>query len=293
MAILVNDETRFLIQGITGREGSHFTQQMISYGTAIVAGVTPEKGGGWLHGVPIFDNVRTAVAATGADTSLVFVNPAAAADAIYEAIDEKMRLIVCVTSGIPIRDALRLRAYLASRPATRLIGPSSPGLLVPGRANAGITPLFLGTPGKVGIVSRSASLAYEVMAMMNEVDIGQSTFVGIGGDAVIGTSLADILMLFEDDTETHVVLLIGEIGGSGEQDAAEVMRDVITKPIVAYIAGESARPGVRMGHTGALVTSPGTEAGAKIDALMFAGARIARSLDAIIPLLLEAHGRAS
>jgi succinyl-CoA synthetase alpha subunit len=291
MTILFNKDTLFLVQGITGREGSHYTARMLSYGTPIVAGVTPEKGGEWQHGLPVFDSVHDAVEATGANASIVFVQPAAAVDALYEAVDARLSPIVCVTEGIPINDALRLNVYIRHHfPGMRLLGPGSPGILVPGRAVVGITPLSFGISGKVGIVARSASLAYDVMARMTDIGIGISAFVGLGGDPVSGTTFTDILALFEDDIDTGIVILIGEIGGTSEHQAAAYIRDEMTKPVIAYIAGAAAPQGVRMGHAGARITSQETTAIAKLDALSFAGARVVRSLDAILPRLLETLG---
>ncbi|MBK8025949.1 MAG: succinate--CoA ligase subunit alpha [Chloroflexi bacterium] len=290
MAILINPDSAFLIQGITTREGSHFTGQMLSYGTAIVAGVMPEKGGAWEHGIPVFDNIRTAVEATGANASIVFANAPAAVDAIYEAVEEQLKLVICITDGIPTQDTLKLKAYLSRNRHTRLIGPSSPGILIPGRSNAGIVPGFLGAEGKIGIVSRSASVAYEVMAMMSAAGLGQSTFVGVGGDPIVGTSFADVLALFEEDPETTSIVLIGEVGGAGELEAAAHISSRLTKPLIAYVVGRSAVPFVRMGHAGAVITTPDTTAQAKVAALKSAGAMIAHSVDDIIALLLAAHG---
>lgn len=285
MSILIQPNTAFLVQGMTGREGSYYTAKMLAYGTNIVGGVSPEKGGEWLHGKPIFDNIRTATEATGANASIVFVNAASAVDAIFEAVDAELELIVCVTDGIPIQDTLRLRAYLDRHLGTRLIGPSSPGIVIPRIANVGIVPTHLGVPGRIGIVSRSASLAYEVMTAMVDYELGVSTFVGIGGDPVVGTSFAEILMLFEEDLETSAVVLIGEIGGSSEIEVASYIGSKVTKQVVAYVAGQSAAPYVRMGHAGAVFTTPDTSAAAKIEALQSAGARVARSIEEVVPLL--------
>jgi succinyl-CoA synthetase alpha subunit len=292
MTILFNENTLFLVQGITGREGSHYTARMLSYGTPVVAGVTPEKGGEWQHGLPVFDSVRDAVEATGANASVVFVQPAAAIDALYEAVDARLSPIVCVTEGIPINDALRLNTYIRHHfPGMRLLGPGSPGLLVPRRAVVGITPLSFGVSGKVGIVARSASLAYDVMSRMTEASIGISAFVGLGGDPIIGTTFTDILALFEDDLDTSTLILIGEIGGTSEHQAADFIRDEMTKPVIAYIAGAAAPPGIRMGHAGARITGQNTTAAAKLNALSLAGAQVVRSLDAIVPRLIETlHG---
>lgn len=287
MAILIELDMTFLVQGITGREGSHFTAQMLANGTPIVGGVTPEKGGDWLHGIPVFDNIRTAIEATGANASIVFVNTVAVTDALYEAISAGLQLIVCVTDGIPIRDTLKLQAFLRRQTTVRLLGPSSPGILIPGRANIGIVPGFLGTPGSVGVVSRSASLGYEVMNLLSTAGIGQSTFVGIGGDPVVGTTLTDVIALFEEDAETSATVMIGEIGGASELEAAAYIASRSTKPVIAYIAGLSVIPNVRMGHAGAVVTTKETTAAVKIDTLRRAGVRVAQSLDEIASLLRE------
>lgn len=287
MAILIEPDMTFLVQGITGREGSYFTAQMLTNNTPIVGGITPEKGGDWLHGIPVFDNVRTALDATGANASIVFVNTFAVLDALYEAINARLQLIVCVTDGIPIRDTLKLQAYLRHQTTVRLLGPSSPGILIPGRASVGIVPAFLGTPGKVGVVARSASLGYEVMSLLSAAGIGQSTFVGIGGDPVVGTTLADVITLFEEDMETTAIVLIGEIGGASEIEAAAYIASRSTKPVIAYIAGTSVAPHIRMGHAGAVVTTQETTAAVKIDTLRNAGARVASSLDELVWLLRD------
>lgn len=285
MAILLGQDAGIIVQGITGRQGSHFTEAMIDYGTPIVAGVTPGKGGGWHHGVPVFDSVQTAIDATGATASVIYVNPQAAADAVYEAIDAGLRLVVCVTNRIPIHDAVRIRAYLRHSPQTRLIGPSSPGLLIPQVTTLGIIPLFLGLPGDIGIISRGASLAFDLINQMAEAHLGQSAFIGLGTDAVVGTSFSDALALFEDDLDTRAVVMIGEIGGTGENDAAEYIRSAMTKPVIAYIPGQAITQGTRLGHGGAIISTRDTTAQAKIDALASAGTYIARTPESIIPLL--------
>ncbi|MBL8134933.1 MAG: succinate--CoA ligase subunit alpha [Anaerolineae bacterium] len=292
MAILINHDTEFLVQGITEQAGSFHTAQMLAYGTSIVAGVTPEMGGAWEHGIPVFDNIRTATEATGANSSIIFGDGPSAVDAIYEAVDEGLRLVICVTDGIPTQDSLKLKSYLDRHPRTRLIGPGSPGVLVPGRANAGIVPGFVASEGKVGVVSRSASVAYEGMALMSAAGFGQSTFVGVGSDAIVGTSYAEVLALFEEDPETSCIILMGEVGGAAEIEAAAQISIRITKPVIAFLVGRSAIPFVRMGHAGAIITTPDTTVEAKEAALKSAGALIAHSLEDVVSLL-HATGHAS
>lgn len=274
MSILVNRENYVIVQGITGREGSHYTLEMMQYGTNIVAGVTPGKGGDWIHGKPVFDSVVTAVDATGANTSVIFVAAPTAPDAIYEAIDAGIGLIICVTEGIPIMEMMRIREYL-KQTRTRLIGPNCPGVLTPGDANIGIIPGYIGKAGGVGVVSRSGTLMYEVVYALTKAQIGQSTIIGIGGDPIHGTSFLDVLMMFEDDPETEKVVLIGEIGGRGETDAAEFIKARMTKPIYGYIAGKTAPYGMHMGHAGAIIQDDKSAAAAKINALRAAGVRVA------------------
>ncbi len=274
MSILVNRENFVIVQGITGREGSHYTLDMMQYGTNIVAGVTPGKGGDWMHGKPVFDSVIAAVDATGANTSVIFVAAPTAPDAIYEAIDAGIGLIICVTEGIPIMEMMRIREYL-KQTSTRLIGPNCPGLLTPGDASVGIIPSYIGKAGSVGVVSRSGTLMYEVVQALTKANMGQSTIVGIGGDPILGTSFVDTLMLFEDDPETEKVVLIGEIGGRGETEAAEFIKARMTKPVFGYIAGKTAPPGVLLGHAGAIVYDEKSTARAKINGLRAAGVRLA------------------
>ncbi len=275
MSILVNKETRLVVQGITGREGAFHTEQMIAYGTNVVAGVTPGKGGGWAVGnVPIFDSVKEAVDATGANTSVIFVPAKFAPDAILEAADAGIKLVVCITEGIPALDMLRVRDYL-DRTATRLIGPNCPGLITPGEAKVGIMPGHIHTRGNVGVVSRSGTLTYEVVYALTMRGIGQSTAVGIGGDPINGTSFVDVLRMFEDDPETQQVVLIGEIGGTDEEQAAAFISSTMTKPVTAFIAGQTAPPGKRMGHAGAIISGGKGTAADKIAALEMAGVRVA------------------
>ena len=275
MSILVDKDTRLLVQGITGREGTFHTEQMIEYGTNVVAGVTPGKGGGWAVGnVPIFDTVHEAVSATGANTSIIYVPASFAPDAILEAADAGVDLVVCITEGIPALDMLKVRSYL-DRSSARLIGPNCPGLITPGEAKVGIMPGHIHTRGPVGVVSRSGTLTYEVVYALTLRGIGQSTAVGIGGDPINGTSFVDVLQLFENDPETQQVVLIGEIGGTDEERAAEYIASQMTKPVTAFIAGQTAPPGKRMGHAGAIISGGRGTAADKISALKSAGVGVA------------------
>jgi succinyl-CoA synthetase alpha subunit len=285
MAILADKNTRLIIQGITGREGSYHAKQMIEYGTNVVGGVTPGKGGEWFEGnTPVFDTVKEARQTTGANATCIFVPPKFAADAIFEAIDAKIELIVCITEGIPIADMMRVRAYIDTS-TSRLIGANCPGLLTPGQSKIGIIPGYAGLPGSVGIVSKSGTLTYEVMSALSQRGIGQSTCVGIGGDPVNGTSFIDVLQLFEDDPQTEKVVLIGEIGGDAEQKAAEFVKTKMTKPVVAFIAGKAAPEGRTMGHAGALIESgKGTHA-EKVEALKGANIKVADHPEQIPDLL--------
>ena len=275
MSILVDENTRVLVQGITGREGSFHARACIAYGTQVVAGVTPGKGGQLFDDkIPVFESVADAVEQTGANLSLIFVPPAFAPDAIAESADAGMPLIVCISEGIPALDMVRLVRYLEDKPV-RLIGPNSPGLISPGaRCKVGIMPGSIHRPGKAGVVSRSGTLTYEAVAQLSEVGIGQSSCVGIGGDAIIGTSFVDVLRLFDDDPETDLVVLIGEIGGTMEQQAAAYIKEESNKPVCALVVGAGAPPGKRMGHAGALITGESGRADAKIRALQEAGAQI-------------------
>lgn len=285
MAILINHNTRVLVQGITGREGNYHTNLMLGYRTNIVGGVTPGKGGEWAYGKPIFDTVQNAVNATDANTSVIFVPPPQASDAIYEAIDAGISLIVCITEGIPILDTVRVREYIRLTPS-RLIGPNSPGILIPEIANIGIMPVNIAAKGTVGVISKSGTLAYEVVRTLTDMRIGQSTIVGIGGDPVVGTSFVSILNYFEDDPETEKVVLIGEIGGHAEIEAADFIRTQMTKPVVAYIVGRTAPPQAKMGHAGAIIDIEKTDAESKIDYLRLAGALIANRISDIPQLIM-------
>lgn len=277
MSILANQDTRLIVQGITGNEGLFHTEQMLLYKTNIVAGVTPGKGGGWvLEGkVPIFDTVQTAIDATGANASVIFVPAKYTADAIYEATDANLPLVVCITEGTPIQDMMRVKQYLQSH-KTKLIGPNCPGILSPGETKIGIIPGNVGKPGNIGVVSRSGTLTYEILYALQKFDLGVSTCVGIGGDPVKGMGFVDILELFESDPHTDSVVLIGEIGGNDEELAADYISRRMTKPVVAYIAGVSAPPGKRMGHAGAIIDGPSGLAESKIKKLESVGVKIAK-----------------
>ena len=270
MSILVDENTRLLVQGITGSEGSFHAQRCLEYGTKVIAGVTPGKGGIQYMGVPVFNSVEKAMAETGADASLMFVPPAFAADGIMEAIDAGIHLIICITEGIPVLDMVKVHSYLKGR-STRLIGPNCPGVISPGKCKVGIMVGEIHLPGNIGVVSRSGTLTYDVVAQLTELGIGQSTCVGIGGDALPGSTFVDILKLFQADEETNAVVLIGEIGGTLEQEAAEFIKSEMTKPVVAFIAGSTAPPGKRMGHAGAIITGSAGRASEKIKVLSQAG----------------------
>lgn len=286
MSILVDKNTRLLVQGITGNEGLFHTTQMVAYGTQVVAGVTPGKGGEWvLDGkIPVFDSVKMAVEATGANTSVIFVPARFAPDAIFEAADAGIPLIVCITEGIPVQDMMRVRSYLDQK-GVRLIGPNCPGLLTPGEAKVGIIPGNIAIPGNVGIVSRSGTLTYEVLYALKLRSIGASTCVGIGGDPVNGTSFIDVLEMFERDPQTEKIVLIGEIGGTDEEKAAEFIATRMTKPVVAFIAGQTAPPGKRMGHAGAIIEGGAGTAAEKIRALEAAGVHVARHPEEIAEIV--------
>lgn len=287
MSILVGKNTRLVVQGITGREGAFHTQQMIDYGTKVVAGVTPGKGGEWAIGnVPVFDTVQEAVTATGANTSIIYVPARFAPEAIIEAADAGIDLIICITEGIPALDMVRVRAYLDTL-ETRLIGPNCPGLITPGEAKVGIMPGHIHTPGSVGLVSRSGTLTYEVVYALTARGIGQSTAIGIGGDPIIGTKFLDVLQMFEEDPATDQVVLIGEIGGTDEQKAAEFIANHMSKPVTAFIAGQTAPPGRRMGHAGAIISGGEGTAAEKMAVLAKAGARVARHPDEIAAIVAE------
>ncbi len=276
MAIMVNGETRLLVQGITGSAGAFHARQMLEYGTKLVAGVTPGKGGQrFEQQVPVFDTVAEAVQQTGANASCIFVPPPFAADAILEAVDAGVELVVCITEGIPVADMLKVRRVLDSQDRSRLIGPNCPGVITPGACKIGIMPGHIHRPGRVGVVSRSGTLTYEAVDQLSRLGIGQSSCVGIGGDPVNGTDFVDVLRLFAEDPETDGVILIGEIGGNAEERAAAYIAEHFDKPVAAFIAGRTAPSGKRMGHAGAIISGGKGTADAKIAALREAGVHIA------------------
>jgi succinyl-CoA synthetase alpha subunit len=276
VSILVNKRTTVITQGITGTTGQFHTRACRDYGTQMVAGVTPGKGGTDFEGIPIFDTVAQAVAATGANASVIYVPPPFAADAIMEAADAGLELAVCITEGIPVLDMVRTQRYLESR-STRLIGPNCPGIITPGECKIGIMPGYIHKPGNIGVVSRSGTLTYEAVHQLTALGLGQSTCIGIGGDPIIGTGFIDVLELFQRDPDTAGVILIGEIGGAAEEQAAEFVHKNMTKPVVAFIAGQTAPPGKRMGHAGAIIAGGRGTAADKIKAFERAGIRVAKS----------------
>jgi succinyl-CoA synthetase alpha subunit len=274
MSILVNRETRVITQGITGATGLFHTKQAIEYGTKIVGGVTPGKGGTTVEGVPVFNTVHEAVSKTGANASVIYVPPAFAADAIMEAVDAGVELVVCITEGIPVLDMVKVKRFMEGK-KTRLIGPNCPGVITPGECKIGIMPGYIHLPGKVGVVSRSGTLTYEAVHQLTKRGIGQSTAVGIGGDPVNGTSFIDVLKLFNEDPDTEAVIMIGEIGGTAEERAAEWIKANMKKPVVGFIGGQTAPPGKRMGHAGAIISGGQGTAKEKIAKLEEAGVRVA------------------
>jgi len=275
LGILIDKDTRLLVQGITGREGSFQTKQMKDFGTNIVAGITPGKGGSEIYGIPVFDSVAQAVDEVDPSASVIFVPPRFTADAIFEAIDSEIELIVCITEGVPVHDMMRVCAYLENS-SSRLIGPNCPGITTPGESKVGIMPNPIHRPGNIGLVSRSGTLTYEIIDLLSKSGIGQSTSAGIGGDPLIGTSFVDILRLFEEDPMTRAVVLVGEIGGTAEQDSIDFIKQM-SKPVVAYVVGVSAPPGKTMGHAGAIVSMGGGTALEKIHAFENAGIEVGRS----------------
>jgi succinyl-CoA synthetase alpha subunit len=277
MAVLIDKNTRLIVQGLTGREGTFHAKQAQAAGTAVVGGVTPGKGGSTHEGWPIFDTVQDAVHETGANASVIFVPPAFAADAVMEAADAGLGVVVCITEGIPTLDMMRALTFLKTRPATRLVGPNCPGLISPGKAKAGIIPAHICKEGRVGVVSRSGTLTYEAIHQLTRLGLGQTTCIGIGGDPLIGTTHVDALRLFAADPETDAVVIIGEIGGTAEEDAAAWIKASFTKPVVGFIAGQTAPPGRRMGHAGAIIAGGKGTAAEKMAALNAAGVHVVKS----------------
>ncbi len=285
MSILIDKKTKLVVQGATGRDGSFHTEQMLEYGTRVVAGVTPGKAGEKIYGVPVFNSVRDAVDATGADTSIIFVPARFAVDAVYEAADAGVALVVCVSEGVPILDMARVMKDLKAAGGTRVIGPNSPGLISPGKSKVGIMPGTILRQGNVGLVSRSGTLTYEIVYHLSNAGIGQSTCIGIGGDPIIGTNFIDVLGMFEADPETNLVVLIGEIGGTDEEESARFIRDHMTKPVVSFIAGQTAPPGRRMGHAGAIVSGGTGTAKEKIAAFREVNVDVAEIPSQIVDLV--------
>ena len=291
MAIFIDESTRLLVQGITGRDGSFHTRQMMDYGTNVVGGVTPGKGGQRFEGpsgkgCPIFDTVRQGVQATGANASIIYVPPAFAADAIMEAAEAGIPFIVAITEGVPILDMTRVYPYVVEHGA-RLLGPNCPGLLAPGRSKVGIMPGNIALQGNVGVVSRSGTLTYEVVYQLTRADIGQSTCVGIGGDPIVGTNFIDCLAAFQADPDTRAIVMIGEIGGTDEQKAAEFIKANVSKPVVGFIAGQTAPPGRRMGHAGAIISGSAGTAAEKIQAFQDNGIQVMKRPSDVVPLIRE------
>ena len=276
MSVLVDENTKVIVQGITGGEGSFHAKQMLEYGTQVVGGVTPGKGGQEFEGVPVFNTVADAVEQTGANASVIFVPPPFAGDAIMEAADAGLPLVVCITEGIPVDDMVKAYHYVLAR-STRLIGPNCPGIISPGKCKIGIMPGFIHQPGRIGIISRSGTLTYEAVGQLTERGLGQSTAIGIGGDPVIGTRFVDALALFKDDADTDAVVMIGEIGGTAEEEAAEYIKQHYEKPVVGFIAGRTAPPGRRMGHAGAIIAGGKGTAEDKMAAMKDAGIHVCES----------------
>jgi len=290
MAVLVGNDTRLVVQGLTGKEGTFHTRQAVEYGTKVVAGVTPGKGGQEVDGIPVFDTVERAVRETDANASVIFVPPPFAADAIMEAAEAGVAVVVCISEGIPTLDMVRVWSFLEARP-TRLIGPNCPGIITPGECKIGIMPGHIHTPGPAGVVSRSGTLTYEAVDQLTHLGIGQSTCVGIGGDPIVGTNFIDMLELFQADPATEVMVMIGEIGGTAEEEAAEYVKAHVTKPVVSFIAGQTAPPGRRMGHAGAIIAGGKGTAAEKMKALAEAGIHVAETPAEIGETVKRALGR--
>lgn len=290
MSIFVNKETKLLVQGITGREGQFHTRQCLAYGTQVVAGVTPGKGGQEMDGVPVFNTVREAVAKTGANTSMIFVPPAFCADAIMEAVDGGVGLVIAITEGVPVMDMLKVKNFMAGKPC-RLIGPNCPGIITPGECKIGIMPGSIHKPGgPVGVVSRSGTLTYEVVDQLTKLGIGQTTCIGIGGDPVNGTNFIDVLSAFQADPETEGIVMVGEIGGNAEEEAAAFIKEQVTKPVVGFIAGLTAPPGRRMGHAGAIISGGSGTGQAKIAAMRENGITVCENLGLIGQVCKDSFG---
>ena len=290
MSILVDKNSRVMVQGITGSEGKFHARQCVAYGTRIVAGVTPGKGGQKMDDVPVFNTVADAVAETGANVSLNFVPPPVAADAIMEAVAAGVDLVVCITEGIPILDMLKVKAFMRGR-KSRLIGPNCPGIITPNEAKVGIIPSFILRKGSIGVISRSGTLTYEAVKQLTECGLGQSTCIGIGGDPIIGSQFTDLLALFEKDSATEAVVMIGEIGGSAEEEAAEFVKNSMSKPVIGFVAGQTAPPGRRMGHAGAIIAGGKGTAAEKMAAMSAAGIHVVKSPANIGATVVEVLGR--
>lgn len=286
MSILVDESTRVVVQGITGRDGAFHTSQMKAYGTQVVAGVTPGKGGSFIDEIPVFDTVEKAVRETQANTSIIFVPAKYASDAIFEAVDAGIKLIVTITEGIPVRDMLEVVEYIKEKDV-KLLGPNCPGVISPGKAKVGILPAMIFSKGCVGVISRSGTLTYEVVRHLTDKGLGESTCVGVGGDPIIGLKFIDLLQMFEKDYETKAIVLIGEIGGSDEEDAAEYIKEKISKPVAFFIAGRTAPPGKRMGHAGAIVSSGSRNADEKIEYIESLGIKVGRTPIEAVDILKE------